>query len=361
MTRLTSPAQYEPVIELTRGEIVESIHSGAVAVVTKDGELYASCGDPELVTYMRSSAKPFQVLPLVEAGGMKHFGFSLAELALMCASHSGTETHTSLANAIQEKAGVGELDLMCGIHPPTDENAAEALRKRGESPTPNHNNCSGKHSGMLALARLKNWPVDHYIDPIHPVQQLILQVIAEMCAYPMEEIELGIDGCSAPNFALPIQHAAQGFARLMDPIDLPEERANACRTIVQAMTSHPEMIAGPGRFDTLLMQATGGRLLTKGGAEGYQAVGIPPGVLSKDSPALGVAVKIADGDPRGRARPAVVLEVLRQLGALDEAELKVMQSFGPASWLYNWRKLTVGESRPVFSLTYRQEPALPRL
>ena len=345
---------YEPLYEVTRGEIVESVHFGAVAVVNTAGELIASCGLAESVVYLRSTAKPFQVLPLIEAGGVEHFRFTLAEVALMCASHSGTDAHAATAASIQSKANVGELDLMCGVHPPMDEATARRLQEAGQQPLPNRHNCSGKHSGMLALAQLKGWPVEQYIDPIHPVQQEILQAVAEMCDYPMEEIELGIDGCSAPNFALPLQAAARGLARLCDPADLPEPRARACRTIVQAMSSHPEMVAGPGRFDTRLMQVAAGRLIAKGGAEGYYGIGLLPDALGSGSPALGVTIKIADGDPQGRARAGVVLDVLRQLGALDAQLLAELSEFGPQKTLYNWRKLTVGEGRPVCELQFHQ-------
>lgn len=212
---------------------------------------------------------------------------------------------------------------------------------------------------MLALARLNGWSVEHYIDPIHPVQQQILKAIAEICDVAMEDIELGIDGCSAPNFAMPLRNAALGFARLCDPDGLPTGRAAACRTILQAMTTHPEMVAGPGRFDTRLMQVTGGRIVTKGGAEGYQAVGLRPGALGAGSPALGITIKISDGDARGRARPGVVMEVLRQIGALSESELAELTEFGPQSMIYNWRKLTVGEARPAFQLEIFRHLEIP--
>lgn len=215
---------YEPVYEVTRGEIVESVHFGALAVVDADGRLIASRGSAEAFAYLRSTAKPFQALPLIEAGGVERFGFTQAEIALMCASHSGTDEHADVAASIQSKVDVGELDLMCGVHPPMHEPTAAKLRDAGQQPTPNRHNCSGKHSGMLALAQLNGWPVQHYIDPIHPVQQQILQTLAEMCDYPMEEVELGIDGCSVPNFALPLRAAAHGFARLCDPRGLPEKR-----------------------------------------------------------------------------------------------------------------------------------------
>ena len=161
---------------------------------------------------------------------------------------------------------------------------------------------------------------------------------------------LGTDGCSAPNFAIPLRNAAWGFARLVDPWELIPQRAAACEKITAAMTSHPEMIAGPGKFDTRLMAATGGKIISKGGAEGYQAIGIKPGVLGSDSPGIGIAIKISDGDLRGRARPAVALEILIKMGALTTLEAESLADLGPNFSIYNWRKILVGEARPIFEL-----------
>lgn len=343
---------YVPLFELTRGEIVESVHFGAAAVMDACGNLVAWVGDPQAVTFLRSTAKPFQALPFLENGGRAAYDLSLEEIALICASHSGTDEHVATVRSIQAKTGVREADLLCGIHPPGDRAAAEALRQRGEEPTPNRHNCSGKHSGMLAFARLQGWPTTDYIHPQHPLQKAILQAFAEMCSLPPGQVEIGIDGCSAPNFGVPLRQAALGLARLCDPSQLPERRAAACREIVQAMTSHPGMVGGPGRFDTRLMEVARGRLLAKGGAEGYQGLGLLPGGRGPASPALGIAFKISDGDPTGRARPAVALEILRQLGALSPAELEALADFGPTLPVRNWRKLQVGQGRPAFRLQF---------
>jgi L-asparaginase II len=203
---------------------------------------------------------------------------------------------------------------------------------------------------MLALARLNEWPGEEYIQPAHPVQQSILRAFAEMCALSPEEIQLGIDGCSAPNFAAPLRNVAAAYARLCDPSGLSPRRAEACRTITFAMTHHPDMVAGPGRFDTRLMECAPGKIVSKGGAEGYRGMGLLPGALGPGSPALGIAIKISDGDPRGRAIPAVSLEVLRQMGALSAGELETLADFGPLLPVTNWRKLVVGQARPVFGL-----------
>lgn len=365
------PSPYLPVYELTRGAAVESVHFGAIAVVDPGGRLVASFGDPRSVTHLRSSAKPFQALPFVEQGGQAAYQLSPKELALICASHGGTDEHIAVLQSLQTKIGIGEADLQCGVHAPLHAPTTRDLQARGEQPTPNRHNCSGKHSGMLAYARLKGLPVPTtqdgmaYIDPEHPVQQDILRTLAEMCGLGQDEIALGIDGCSVPTFALPLYNAALGFARLCDPQAGqvgPPTRAEACRAITAAMTSYPELVAWPGGFDTRLMQVTGGRVLSKGGAEGYLAMGIFPGALGDASPALGIAIKISDGDlgshsrppgdPSGHARPAVGIEVLRQLGALTDAELGALEEYGPGFVVLNWRRLVVGTGRPVFQLIY---------
>ncbi len=341
---------YVPLFALTRGGTLESVHFGAIAVVDAHGRLLASVGDPWSVTFLRSTAKPFQALPFVEDGGPAHFHLTDEEIALMCASHSGTDEHVAVVRRLQQKVGVQEEQLLCGTHPPYDKATAEALRARGEAPTPNRHNCSGKHTGMLAQAVLHQWPTEAYIALEHPVQQRILQAFAEMCGLAPEAVAVGVDGCSAPNFAAPLYHVAYGYARLMDPHGVSPTRAEAARTVVRAMTSHPFMVGGPARFDTVLMESMEGRVLAKGGAEGYQGLGLAPGVLGPDSPGVGIAIKIADGDARGnRARPAVALEVLRQLGVLPEIPA-ALHSFGPEVTVTNWRGLAVGKGYPVFSL-----------
>jgi len=342
---------YKLVVEVTRGKTVESIHLGAVAVVDATGHLLASCGDPRSVTFLRSSSKPFQALPLIEMGGVERFGLEGREIAIQCASHSGTDDHYHVISALQQKIGISESDLKCGTHPPFHEPTWHALLKRGETPTPNRHNCSGKHTGMIAQAKLRSLDYENYLNVDHPVQQTILQVFAEMCDLETADIALGVDGCSAPVFAIPLFNAALGYARLSDPRSLQAGRAAACRTITGAMMAHPEMVAGPGRFDTVLMQAAQGQIFSKMGAEGYQGIGVLPGVLEKDSPGVGIAFKIADGDLAGRAAPLVAIEVLRQLGALKESQIETLQNFYTRPVL-NWRKLEVGEIRPVFKLVH---------
>lgn len=341
---------YKPLLETTRGDTAESVHYGALAVVDPQGALIASYGDPQAVTFLRSSAKPFQALPFVVAGGHTHYQLTKKEIALLCASHSGTDEHVQTAAAIQRKANFSEEDLMCGAHPPIHKATAERMLCAGDPLTQNRHNCSGKHSGMLAFARMNGEPLETYLENDHPVQRRILQTFAEMCGLAEEKIQLGTDGCSAPNFAVPLYNAALGWARLADPSGLDEKRAQACRTLTDAMMAHPYMVAGPDRLDTALMQTAKGKLAAKTGAEGYQGLAVLPGASALGLPALGIAIKISDGDGHKRASDAVTLEVLRQLGVLSQKELADLSSYGPVRTIYNWRKLAVGEIHPVFKL-----------
>lgn len=337
---------YQGVVEVTRGRIVESIHYGAAAVVDSEGKLLASYGDPTAVSFMRSAAKPFQALPFIEMGGDEKFGFTNPEIGLICASHSGTDEHRDALLRLQAKIGITESDLLCGTHTPFHKPTADAMLLKGEVTTPNRHNCSGKHTGMLAHAKFRGLPLAKYLDLDSPVQQSILHTFSEMCGLPVENVELGIDGCSAPNFAVPLINAALGFARLSDPRGLGKNRAMACRKIFNGMTGAPMLVAGPGRFDTLFMETMHGSILTKTGAEGYQGFGIPS---LNGKPGMGIAIKISDGDLDDRARGLVGLEILRQMGLVTSDDLSRLAAFYSKK-LTNWRKIEIGEIRPCFDL-----------
>jgi L-asparaginase II len=348
-----------PLFEVTRGDIVESVHYGSIAVVDATGKLISSYGDPRTVAFLRSSAKPFQVLPFVEHGGVENFGFSLRELAIACASHEGSDLHVQTIEEIHRKVGINENYLQCGIHMPSDVDAFKSLLLNGKEPTPNRNNCSGKHSAMLAYAKMRGLPLENYLDLEHPIQQDILASFAEMCLLPVKEIGLGIDGCSAPNFAVPLYNAALAAARLCDPHELSERRASACRKITSAMTTYPEMVSGYGEFDCELMKIGEGRIVCKRGAEGYQITGLLPGTLGPNSPGVGISLKVSDGDAsrmsldlahNNRVRPAVMLEVFRQLGALSSKQEQALATFGPEKSIKNHRGIVTGRSRPVFEI-----------
>ncbi len=341
---------YRPVYALSRGGHPESLHYGAIAVVSVGGELLAAYGDAQLSTFLRSTAKPFQALPFVLAGGVEHYGLTPKELALICASHSGTDEHVKVFRSLQKKVGITEEQLLCGVHPPFHRSTAERLQKDGEALTSSRHNCSGKHSGMLAFARLRGWPTENYIDPKHPLQQEIFALFAELAGLSQDALAIGIDGCSAPNWAAPLYNVGLAYARLMDPSGLPAGQAAACEQVRDAMMNNPDMVGGPERFDTDLMKVAGGRILSKGGAEGYQGLGLRSGALGPDSPAIGIALKISDGDARAWACQSVSLEVLRQLGALSPDELTQLKEHGPSRMVTNWRGLEVGRAESVFDL-----------
>jgi L-asparaginase II len=352
----------QALFEVTRGDIVESVHYGMIAVVTSHGKLLASHGDPQTVAFLRSSAKPFQALPFVEGGGVEYYGFTPRELSIACASHEGSDLHVQTVEGIQKKISVEETVLQCGVHMPGDVDAFKKLIIENRHPTPNRNNCSGKHTAMLAYAKMRDLPLESYLDLDHPVQRDILSMLAAMSRLRVDEIKLGTDGCSAPNFAIPLYNAALAMARLCDPRELSAERASACRKITSAMTTHPEMVSAYGEFDEQLMRVGEGKLVCKRGAEGYQIIGLLAGALAPDSPGLGIAFKVSDGDPARtasldlthstRVRPAVTLEILRQLGALSSEQQQALASFGPEKPIKNHRGIITGQSRPVFKLFF---------
>lgn len=338
-----------PLVEVTRGEVVESIHFGAFCVVDSRDKVLASVGNPALLTYPRSSMKPFQALPLIERGGAEAFELTGNEIAIMCASHAGTDLHKEVLERMHRKIGITEGDLACGMHWPGDAETRDAMKLAGDEPTPFRHNCSGKHTGMLAHAILRGLPTEGYLDLEHPVQVTIRETVAEMVGMAPKEMPVGIDGCSAPVYGIPLVNMAKATAVLADPTNLEEDRARSCRTITSAMMAHPVMVAGPGKFDTDLMLAAKGSLFCKGGAEGYQIIGIMPGELGEGSPGVGVAIKISDGDASGRARESVTLTILKALGVLGTEALERLAKYGNVP-VKNWRKMMVGEIRPAFSL-----------
>jgi L-asparaginase II len=340
-------APFVPILRATRGGMVESTHFGALAVVTPDGRLLAAWGDPQAVAFMRSSAKPFQALPLVESGALEAFEIDEAELAMVCASHSGTDSHVKTVAGLQAKVGLAESELQCGIHPPYDSMTAARLAAEAQPITANRNNCSGKHTGMLTLAKHLGADPNTYLSDGNPVQQLILQGLADVSGVAPGDIRVGIDGCSAPNFALPLRGAAHAYARLADSSGLSPARKRALERIFEAMTGYPENVAGPGRLDTLLMQSVPG-VLSKGGAEGFHALAIRPQAGVPE--AIGVAIKVSDGDLGHRAMGPIVLATLRALGVTAAEALADTPPFGPSE-LKNFRGLSVGRLETCMTWT----------
>jgi L-asparaginase II len=321
------------------GYTVENTHMGSVAVVDRQGTLLWSAGDPQAMTFTRSALKPFQALPFVLADGPARFALSSAELALLCASHSGEEKHLAAVQSILAKIGLDETQLACGCAAPLYYDsvgvAAPATRWRAL-----HHNCSGKHSGFLAWCRLHNVAHAGYVDPAHPLQQAVRRTLADALGVPESSMPLGMDGCSAPNYALPLARLAQLFARLgggaADPV-----LGAAMGELRDAMVGHPDLVSGEARCDLAYMQAGGGDWVSKVGADGVQAIGIA-------SLGIGIAVKIADGAPR--ALHTACYAVLEQLGLLDDARRTLLDHYRQPL-LKNVRGAVVGDIRSVVQLT----------
>lgn len=316
----------EPLVEVRRGGITESRHRGHIVAVSPDGEILALLGAPETVTYLRSSAKPHQAIPLIASGAADRFGFDEKEIALACASHSGEPIHVEMVSSILRKIGLQPNALKCGVHEPFSVEAAAQIKARGKQPSVLHNNCSGKHAGMLALALHLEAPIESYNQPDSPVQLAIGKVVSQFSGIDIEDIAIGVDGCGVPVFGITVKAMALMYARLVaPPPDFDEETRNACQRIATAMMAHPELVGGTkDRLDTEIMQAASGRLISKVGAEGVYTVGVLP--CEQWPKGFGLALKIEDGDDH-RARPVVVIESLRQLGVLADESLEAVARY----------------------------------
>ncbi|MFL6691301.1 MAG: asparaginase [Alphaproteobacteria bacterium] len=333
-------------MEVTRGPLVESVHRGAVAIARADGSLLFSAGDTETPIFPRSSLKPIQALPMVESGAAETFGLGDEEIALACASHSGEPMHTSRVAAWLRKIACSEEDLACGPHAVRYEPVSTEMVHQGYRPTRIHNNCSGKHTGFLTTARHWGIATDGYERMRHPVQEAVAKTLNELAGL-CGDLPWGVDGCAAPNFALPLAAFARALSRLADPRSMPQSRADAIHRIVGAMIAHPELVAGTGRSDTILIQACDGRAATKAGAEGVYAAIIPDA-------GLGIALKIDDG--AGRAAETAIAAILDKLALLgnDPAARTLVRA--P---VLNTRGATVGERRAAAALTGAEIEALP--
>jgi len=337
----------EPLVEVRRGSITESRHRGHIVAVEPDGNIVASLGAPHNVTFLRSSAKPLQALPLLVTGAAEKFGFTDREVALACGSHNGEPIHTEVAASMLHKIGLGPEALRCGAHEPYGLQAAADLQARGEQPNALHNNCSGKHAGMLAVAKHLGASVENYESPENPVQKLIAEAVAQFSGIAVTDMAVGVDGCAAPIFGITIKAMALAYVRLISPPEnFDKATRDACKRIVRVMNAYPELIGGTSdRLDTELMRAAPGRFISKVGADGVYTAGINP--CEAWPKGLGLALKIEDGDDK-RARPTVVIEALRQLGVLRDQSLEAVAryAFFPVK---NRRGDIVGEISASFS------------
>jgi L-asparaginase II len=303
------------VVEATRGTLVESRHRVAVAAVDAKGATVFCAGDVAALAYPRSAIKPIQAIALVESGAADAFGLGDAEIALACASHGGEPRHVEVARAWLARIGLTEDDLECGAHAPNDTKASVALARSGAKPSPLHNNCSGKHSGFLTVARHLGHPTKGYIEPDHPVQRRVIATVMEMAGAPIEGAPRGIDGCGIPVVGMPISSLARAMARFADPAELAPPRRAAIERIRRAMAAEPFLVAGTNRFTTRVIEATGGRVLLKEGAEGVYCGALP-------QRGIGIALKAEDG--AARAAAVAMGHMLVALSALEAREAALL-------------------------------------
>lgn len=308
----------EPLVVVERGGYPASVHRGFITVADSDGTITFSAGDPTQRAFLRSAAKPFQVMPAILSGGIDRFEITPRDLAVLCASHNAEERHQAAILSILDRIGMPESALACGAHAPLHVPSAEALVRAGKKPTNVCNNCSGAHTGMLVACVAMGWPIDSYGSPDHPLQVMTRSILGAFAGMSPESIEIATDNCSVPTFRLPVSSTARAFARLATGSGVESKFADAAARVRVAMTSHPEMVAGEGRFDTALMQTGQGTIVAKGGADGFQGIGM----LDRG---LGLALKISDGASRAVA-PAVV-PVLRYMEALSREDVMQLRRY----------------------------------
>jgi L-asparaginase II len=354
--RRANPPAPPVLVEVRRGDRVESVHRGSVAVVAPDGAAVASVGDPDAFIFLRSSAKPFQLAPFVASGRFDEYQLGPDALAIMAASHSGEDRHVRLVQEILRRGGLSSSVLQNQVHAPFDVETAQRLVRDGEQPTALRGNCSGKHAAMILFAKASGWPIDSYWHPGHPVQRLALETVSALSDVPIEEIATATDGCGVVSFGMPLRGLAVAFARLADPSAVADPPLRAALTRIRdAMMAHPELVAGQRRrVDTALMEAFPSRIVSKGGAEGVLAMGLPPAALGADAPfgdgPMGIAAVIEDGNLARRGGDATSVAILRQVGlARDPLPGSLAEYAAPA--ILDPRGERAGEVRAAFRLS----------
>ncbi len=305
-------------VEVSRGDVLESFHRGIICIVDKDNKVVYSTGDIKQVCYPRSALKFFQQIPLLTSGAVEHFGFDEKEIALFCGSHNGEHDHVDTVNGILRKIGLDENALQCGPQMPTLREDQFELIKSNQHPRKIHNNCSGKHAGFLAYCIYRNWPIDNYIDIQHPLHCEILDVISDFHEYPKDKIKAGIDGCSAPIFAFPVFNQAVAYKNLVYPERFDERVQKACHLMVDSIVKYPEMIAGKKRYCTDLMRLSEGKLIGKTGADGVYSIGIRQ--LN-----YGICIKVDDGKMGPQYN--IAQSVIEQLGILSDNANKLLRHY----------------------------------
>jgi len=321
-------------VELTRGRRRESVHTGALALARSNRELVGAIGNVEQPIFARSAIKPLQAVPLLETGAAERYGFGRREMAIACASHSGTSEHTATVTNMLMRVGLDITALGCGAQEPLDMSASRALIRAGHAPTALHHNCSGKHAGMLATAVHKAEPIETYWMPDHPVQMRVLGTLEELTGRRLGGDVRGIDGCSVPNWAVPLADLATAFARFVTGEGLTPLRRRACQQLTEACWAEPRLVAGQGRLDSVVMDRLPGKVLIKAGAEGVYCGAFP-------AAGLGFALKIDDGGKRAADLVA---------GSLVGQFCPEAKDLGVAKPLQNFRGLMVGEIRAADAL-----------
>lgn len=328
-----------PLIELTRGGTLECLHLGAVAVVNTRGQVTAQAGNPHWLTFSRSTLKALQALPFLQADGPRQLGFSQPQVALLCASHNGEAQHVVTVQGMLDKAGLTYQALRCGCHVPGRFTLLDTAPPADLVFDQRHHNCSGKHAGFLAYCVQHGLSLDDYTEPAHPLQQAIRRDVARAVGMDANDLKMGIDGCSAPNYALPLSRLAYGYARLASGLQ-DAEFGESFGALSEAMTTHPDLVSGTGRNDLAFMQAGRGDWVSKVGADGVQ-------VLGSKSRGEALAIKIIDGNKP--ALFAASVEVLDQLGWLDDTQRAQLAPWR-AQTIVNARGVQVGARLPAFKL-----------
>ncbi len=323
---------------------MESVVGGDGVVVDSAGRLVAWFGNPHRETYWRSSAKPFQAVPLVLSGAVAQFGLDASDVAITAASHSGEPRHLTHVERLLKRGGLTAADLACGADWPKHVPTADAMRRAGLEPSPLHHNCSGKHAGMLLTAAVRGAATTGYVEPDHPVQQEIRQVVAEFTGVPAGHLATGVDGCGVPTFYLPLSRMAWAYARLYDGRGLADDHAAAGQLVAEAMRTHPELVSGEGRLEARLAEATGSRVMSKGGAEGVYCGALP-------ERGWGVAIKVDDGGTR--ARRSLVAAVLSLLPVLAEDARMRLAALAVES-VAHYAGRPIGEMMPIVELQWGQ-------
>ena len=326
-------------VEQWRGILVETLHRGSVCVADADGKIVFSVGDIHQKTYPRSALKFLQHLVLLESGAAEHFQFSLAEIALMAGSHNGEPHHLETAQRILSKIGLEEHHLQCGAHPPFWPAEAERFFRQNRTVNQLINNCSGKHAGFLAACVFLGYPLENYLDPQHPLQQAILKKVMQMCKIT-EEPPVAIDGCSAPIWGLSVYEQAVGYAQLVHQSRFEHASGKACRWLLEAVSAHPEMVAGTDRYDTEMMHNLGDRVVGKVGAEGIFCLGF----RQKN---WGACIKIDDG--KMLPQYLIAQELLEHFEELTDGERYALKKWTELP-VVNWKGLRTGEHRSKLSL-----------